>query len=142
MNIEDKSWVNVINDVEDDDVLSEQEIDRLIDLQEKEIKTCYIDIKKAQESIINLEFRKKKLKYGENSIVFEVADRLHNKLCMSCYTEPSHCTYNMTSWDDFFSEDSRSWMRQDYVEKAKGFIERAKQNDISLRKALRLFDEI
>lgn len=140
--MEDKAWVDVISGIEEEDLVSVEVIDKLIAEHQKAIKDNRAEIKKSQRSIENLEFKKKKLKYGDNTILFEIADQVHEKYCMSCYSEPSHCTYRMTNWDRYLAGDEWARYRGVYVEKAKGIVEKAKELNISIRKAMKLINEI
>lgn len=137
MMTEDRAWVDVISGLEEEDLVTEEVIDKLIAEHEKAIKLNRSEIKKSQRSIENLEFKKKKLKYGDDTIVFEIADSLHSKQCRLPHED--RCGWYYSSWDKFLSGDRT---RQSYYDKAKNLVNKAKELGISIRKAMKLIHEI
>ena len=134
---EDRAWVDVISGLEEEDLVTEEIIDKLIAEHEKAIKLNRSEIKKSQRSIENLEFKKKKLKYGDNTIIFEIADSLHSKQCRHPHEDV--CGWYYSSWDKFLSGDRT---RQSYYDKAKNLVNKAKELGISIRKTMKLIHEI
>lgn len=134
---EDKAWVDVISGLEEEDLVTEEIIDKLIAEHERAIKDNRSEIKKSQRSIENLEFKKKKLKYGDNTIIFEIADELHSKQCRHPHEDV--CGWFYSSWDKFLSGDRT---RQSYYDKASRLVAKSKELGISVRKAMKLIHEI
>ncbi|CAN5205802.1 hypothetical protein BH09PAT1_BH09PAT1_6340 [soil metagenome] len=141
-----EAWVDVISGVEDEDLISEDVIDKLIADHEKAIKDYRTEIKMSKRSIENLEYKKKKLKYGADTVIFEVADTLHDK-CTSIHNNATIieyvdsfkvCIYRDATWDDYTGNHSRLI----YYNKAKRVIEKANELKISIRKAIQLINEI
>lgn len=135
-----EGWINTITGFEEGDLLTEQEIDYRIKLHKNEIANCENEIKYSKESIEVLQEMKRTVKYGFNNVIFAVADALHEHKCMSCYAEPTHCTYRMTTWDDYNSGKAGTSSRLLYVGMAEDFIKASKDKGVNLRDALSLLD--
>lgn len=143
--MEDKAWVDVISGLEEEDLVTEEIINKLIADHEKAIKENRAEIKRSQRSIENLEYKKKKLKYGDNTIIFEVADTLHEKCHLihdntevRTWDLSRLCPYFEATWDSYDTNPARLT----YYNKAKNVIDKAKELNISIRKAIKLINEV
>ncbi len=136
---EDEAWVDIISGLADEDLVTETSIDKLIDDHKKAIKEHRAEIKRSQRSIENLEYKKKKLKYGDNTVVFEVAERLELFNTINGYSPfPPH----VFDWSNFVAEQELFDAEHVYYGKAQKFIQKANELGISIRKAFKLIDEI
>lgn len=135
----DKAWVDVISGIEEEDLVTEDVIDKLIADHNKAIKEHRAEIKRSQRSIENLEFKKKKLKYGNNTIIFEVAEKLE---LINMMNGNSPFPPTVLNWNNFVPEHEIYDAEHYYYRKAVDFIKKADELKISIRKAFKLIDEL
>lgn len=133
------AWVDIISGIEEEDLVTESSIDKLISDHNKAIKEHRSEIKRSQRSIENLEYKKRKLKYGDNTLVFEVADKLE---LINTVNGTSPFPPTTLVWHSFVAENEVYDAEHIYYQKAQSLIKRAKELDISIRKALKLIDEV
>lgn len=133
----DKAWVDIISGINDEDLVTETQINKLIAEHDKVITSYKAEIKLSQQSIENLEYKKKNLKYGDNTILFEIADSMHSKQCKLPHEDM--CGWFYSSWDKFLEGDGT---RQSYYDKARHFADKARELDISIHKAVKFLNAI
>lgn len=143
---ETPTLIDFLNDTNEEELIDIASIDALIDEHRKHIIYCRKEIKKCNNRIENLEFKKKKFKYGENTVFFEIADQLHNKCTLLHNVDNSlpsgyklHCDYNNGNWDNY---TTKSVDRIEYYNKAHSVVETARRLNISIRKAMQILDAV
>lgn len=133
----DKAWVDVISGLAEEDLVTEDIINKLIADHERAIKDHRSEIKRSQRSIENLEYKKKKLKYGNNTIIFEVAEKLE---LINTVNGNSPFPPAVLNWVNFDPNSGNEDVEHFYYSKAVSLISKAKDLNISIRKALKLID--
>ena len=118
---ESDAWVDIISGIDEEDLVTEDIINKLIADHERSIKDYRSEIKKSQRSIENLEYKKKKLKYGNNTIIFEPT---------------------ILNWTNFIPDSDVKDAEHYYYDWAVRLIAKAKEFNISIRKALKLIDVV
>ncbi len=136
---ESDAWVDIISGIDEEDLVTEDIINKLIADHERSIKDYRSEIKKSQRSIENLEYKKKKLKYGNNTIIFEVAEKLE-LINTTRGTSPFEPT--ILNWTNFIPDSDVKDAEHYYYDWAVRLIAKAKEFNISIRKALKLIDVV
>ena len=131
MDTENKAWVDVISGVEEADLVSVEVIDKLIADHRKAIESHKEEVKLSQDSIKRLELKKKALRFGANTIIFELADELWEK-------ERDLFDVIPFNWIDFIPVEGSNKSQQKYYHRAKKILETARELNINVSKAIKL----
>jgi hypothetical protein len=119
----DKAWVDVISGIEEEDLVSLEVIDKLINDHKSAIKEHKAEIKRSEKSIKTLELKRLKLRFGSNTVIFGLADQLAGR---------------NFKWENFEETECELDQQQSFYIKAKKIIETARELNVSIPKAIRL----
>lgn len=136
---EEKAWVDIISGIKEEDLISTDIIDKLISDHRRAINSHNDEIALSERSIKNLQIKKEKLKHGSNTLIFQVAEKLEliNTMNGNSLFEPA-----ILNWANFVEDNEVNDAEHIYFYKAKQFIAKAGELNISIRKAFELMDEI